>query len=236
METFPNVFQPASDGILGKEYELKGKWGDQVFRNSNPIILEVGCGKGEYTVGLACLYPDKNFIGIDIKGARMWKGAKYAVENKISNAIFVRTYAEMLESLFAQGEVAEIWITFPDPQMSKVRKRLTGTRFLSIYKKILCPSGTIHLKTDSPFLYRYTCELLKANHLQEIVNTDNLYECGLGDPPLSLKIVSIKTFYEQQWLSRGKQIKYIHFSLQGADTLYEPDVEIEKDDYKSTHH
>ena len=158
----------------------------------------------------------------------MWKGAEAAREAGMNNVVFIRMYAEMLASVFAPGEVAEIWITFPDPQMAKARKRLTGTRFLSLYQKILAPDAIIHLKTDSPFLYTYTSELIRLNQLTEFVNTDDLYGCGMDD-----KILSIKTFYEKQWLSRGKQIKYIRFSLNNAQTLAEPDIEIERDDYHS---
>ena len=228
METLENVFQPAHREIFRTDYDLKGKWNEKVFRNDHPIVLEIGCGKGEYTDGLGELFPDKNFIGMDIKGARMWHGAKGALEKNIHNAVFIRAYAEFMESLFAPGEIAEIWITFPDPQMSKARKRLTGTRFLSLYKKILKANGILHLKTDSPFLYTYTAELIKHNHLPAAVVTDDLYGSDLDD-----KILGIKTFYEQQWLSRGKKIKYIRFSLEGSDTLTEPEIAIEKDDYHS---
>lgn len=228
MEVLPNVFQPKHEEIFRKDFRLKGKWQTEVFHNSNPIILEIGCGKGEYTVGLSQLYPDKNFIGLDIKGARMWKGATAAHEAGFANVAFLRMHAEMLESVFAPGEISEIWITFPDPQMAKARKRLTGTRFLSLYRKITAPDALVHLKTDSPFLYTYTTELIRVNHLQEIVNTADLYGSGMDD-----RILGIKTFYEQQWLSRGKQIKYIRFSINGETALQEPDIEIERDDYHS---
>ena len=227
METLENVFQPTHEEVFRTDYKLKGKWGEQVFGNDHPIVLEVGCGKGEYSVGLGELYPEKNFIGLDIKGARMWTGAKTA-EKGMKNVVFLRTHAEELESIFAPGEVSEIWITFPDPQMAKARKRLTGTRFLSLYRKFLKEDGLIHLKTDSPFLYQYTAELVKANHLPVNVNTDDLYGVGLDD-----KILGIKTFYERQWLSRGKTIKYIQFSLAGSFQLMEPEIDIEKDDYHS---
>ena len=225
METLENVFQPTHEEVFRTDYKLKGKWGEQVFGNDHPIVLEVGCGKGEYSVGLGELYPEKNFIGLDIKGARMWTGAKTAKEKGMKNVVFLRTHAEELESIFAPGEV---WITFPDPQMAKARKRLTGTRFLSLYRKFLKEDGLIHLKTDSPFLYQYTAELVKANHLPVNVNTDDLYGVGLDD-----KILGIKTFYERQWLSRGKTIKYIQFSLAGSFQLMEPEIDIEKDDYHS---
>ena len=228
METLENVFQPTHEEVFRTDYKLKGKWGKQVFGNDHPIVLEVGCGKGEYSVGLGELYPEKNFIGLDIKGARMWTGAKAAKEKGMKNVVFLRTHAEELESIFAPGEVSEIWITFPDPQMTKARKRLTGTRFLSLYRKFLKEDGLIHLKTDSPFLYQYTAELVKANRLPVNVNTDDLYGVGLDD-----KILGIKTFYERQWLSRGKTIKYIQFSLAGSSQLMEPEIYIEKDDYHS---
>lgn len=228
MEELPNVFQPKHAEIFRTDYSLKGKWQSEVFRNNHPIVLEIGCGKGEYTVELAKLYPEKNFIGLDIKGARMWKGAKTAAESGMTNVAFLRMYAEMLESAFAPGEISEIWITFPDPQMAKARKRLTGTRFLSLYQKIAIPGTPIHLKTDSPFLYTYTSALIHLNQLEAEVSTEDLYGCGLED-----KILGIKTFYEKQWLSRGKKIKYIRFFLNPDISLTEPDIEIEKDDYHS---
>lgn len=228
MEILDNVFQPKHDEVFRTDYTLKGRWNREVFHNEHPLVLEIGCGKGEYTTGLGELYPDKNFIGIDVKGARMWKGAKIANEAGMTNVAFLRIYAEMLESVFAPDEISEIWITFPDPQMAKARKRLTGSRFLNLYKKIMKTGGIIHLKTDSPFLYAYTTQLIQTNELKEFVNTNDLYGCGMDD-----KILGIKTFYEQQWLSRGKKIKYIQFTLNDSNPLIEPDVEIEKDDYHS---
>jgi len=228
MEVLPNVFQPRHGEIFGRDYRLKGKWGQEVFGNRHPLVVEIGCGKGEYTVELGKLYPEKNFIGLDIKGARMWKGAKTAAESGMKNVAFLRMYAQMLESVFAPGEVDEIWITFPDPQMGKARKRLTGTRFLALYRKILKPGALIHLKTDSPFLYAYTRELIACNGLPVWVETDDLYGCGMED-----RILGIRTFYEQQWLSRGKTIKYIRFGLGENETWQEPETEIERDDYHS---
>lgn len=228
METLSNVYQPRHCEIFQKDYFLKGRWNQEVFGNDRPIVLEIGCGKGEYTVGLGELYPDRNFIGIDIKGARMWHGAKSALEKKMTNVLFLRTHAELLGSLFAPEEITEIWITFPDPQMSKARKRLTGSRFLNLYRTFLKKQGIVHLKTDSPFLYRYTLELIELNHLPLFVHTDHLYSTTCED-----KILGIKTFYEQQWIARGKQIKYIQFTLEGDFPLQEPTVEIEKDDYHS---
>lgn len=228
MEHLSNVFQPKHEEVFRKDYMLKGKWHSEVFHNDHPIVLEIGCGKGEYTVELGKIYPNKNFIGLDIKGARMWLGAKTAQENGLSNVAFLRMYAELLESVFAPGEIAEIWITFPDPQMTKARKRLTGTRFLSLYRKFITDDALIHLKTDSPFLYTYTIELIRLNQLPTFVHTEDLYNGELKD-----SILNIKTFYEKQWLSRGKKIKYIRFSLNGEQDLLEPEVEIERDDYHS---
>ena len=227
MEVLENVFQPTHEEVFRTDYHLKGRWNEH-FGNDHPIVLEIGCGKGEYSVGLAEVYPAKNFIGLDIKGARMWSGAKAAQNKGLKNVAFVRTHAEELESLFAPGEIAEIWITFPDPQMAKARKRLTGTRFLTLYQKILQPDGIIHLKTDSPFLYQYTAELIQLNALPCTHRTDDLYA---SDSPIP--VLGIKTFYEQQWLSRGKSIKYLQFSLTPACPLIEPEVEPEKDDYRS---
>ena len=179
METLPNVFQPGYVELYRHDYIYKGKWNAEVFHNNHPIVLEIGCGKGEYTVELGKLYPEKNFIGIDIKGARMWKGAKTALETGMDNVVFIRMYAEMLA-------------------------------------------------TDSPFLYAYTTALIQANHLKADICTDNLYASGLNDT-----ILNIKTFYEKQWLSRGKNIKYIRFTLNNTGLLKEPDIEIERDDYHS---
>ena len=226
--TFRCMVQPEFEEVFRTDFRLKGRWREDFFGNPNPVVLELGCGRGEYTVSLAERYPDKNFIGVDIKGARMWRGAKTATEQEMRNAGFLRTRIEFIDSCFAPGEVDEIWITFPDPQMAKARKRLTGTRFLSLYKKMLKEDGIIHLKTDSPFLYQYTAELIRLNGLTAFVNTDDLYASGLDD-----KILGIKTFYEQQWLSRGKQIKYLKFTLSDSGELIEPDIDIEKDDYHS---
>ena len=228
METLANVFQPRHEEIFRKDYSLKGHWGENVFHNNHPIVLEVGCGKGEYTVELGKMYPEKNFIGLDIKGARMWTGAKEAAQAEMKNVAFLRTHAEMLDSIFAPEEIAEIWITFPDPQMAKARKRLTGIRFLSLYRKILKNNGRIHLKTDSPFLYQYTAALVECNHLPVFANTDDLYNSGQAND-----ILNIQTFYERQWLARRKTIKYLQFALPQHPALVEPDIEIEKDNYHS---
>lgn len=227
MNTFPHVFQFPFAILKEKGFDLKGKW-NTFFQNDHPVILELGCGKGEYTVGLGKLYPEKNFIGIDIKGARMWSGAKQSHEEGMKNIAFLRTHIELIDHFFAPGEVSEIWITFPDPQMNKVNKRMTSTRFMNLYRKLLKPNGLIHLKTDSNFMYQYTQEMVLVNKFPVIQNTTDLYNNDLQD-----KILSIQTFYEQQWLDRGIPIKYLQFELPETGELIEPDVEIEFDNYRS---
>lgn len=228
METFDNVFQYPFAVVERDGFPLKGRWKSDFFKNDNPIVLELGCGKGEYAVGLARRFPEKNYIGVDIKGARMWTGAKSAVKEGISNVAFLRTNIELITRFFEPGEVSEIWITFPDPQMKKVRKRLTSSRFLELYREILVADGIVHLKTDSPFLYTYTDALVKLNNMPTEVNTSDLYHRDIVDD-----ILEIKTFYEQQWLDRGLTIKYIKFHLDHTTQLQEPDIEIEEDTYRS---
>ena len=228
METFGCVYQFPWGVLESGACPMKGNWHERCFHNDNPIVLELGCGKGEYAVGLGKRFPDKNYIGIDIKGARMWTGAKMVERQHITNVAFLRTCIELIDRMFAPGEVSEIWITFPDPQMKKVNKRLTSTRFLENYRKVLEDNGVIHLKTDSPFLYTYTRELIKVNSLPVEVDTDDLYASGMADD-----ILEIKTHYEMQWLQRGLTIKYLKFHLPHAGELQEPDIEIEPDTYRS---
>ncbi len=228
MEGYANVFQYPWAKISQEAFPFKGRW-KEFFQNDNPIIVELGCGKGEYTVGLGERFPEKNFIGIDIKGARMWTGAKESNEKGMNNVAFLRTEIELLHHFFAQGEIDEIWITFPDPQMKKVNKRLTSSRFIGLYLQSLAPKGIIHLKTDSPFLYTYTKALLELNKQEVLVDTSDLYK----DQAVS-EILEIKTFYEKQWLSRGLTIKYIQFRPNGDNGKWiEPDIEIEPDSYRS---
>ena len=228
METLDCVFQYPFGVLQQQGFPLRGRWNEDYFHNDGPIVLELGCGKGEYTVGLARRYGDRNFIGIDIKGARMWTGACQARDEGLANVAFVRTNIELLSHFFAPGEVSEIWITFPDPQMKKVRKRLTSTTFLNLYRKVLRPGGMIRLKTDSPFLYTYTRLLTELNGIVPEVNTDDLYHSGLADD-----ILQIRTYYEQQWLARGLTIKYLAFPLAHAGELQEPTDEIPPDTYRS---
>lgn len=230
METMNCVFQFPFAVIKENGCPMRGHWNENYFHNDNPIVLELGCGKGEYAVGLGKRFPDKNYIGVDIKGARMWTGAKQVVEAGLTNVAFLRTSIEFIDRLFAPDEVSEVWITFPDPQMKNVNKRLTGTRFLNNYRNMLKDGGIVHLKTDSPFLYTYTDAMVKLNNLPVEVNTSNLYNSGLADD-----ILEIKTHYEKQWLERGLTIKYLKFQLPHNVELNEPDIEIEHDNYRSYH-
>lgn len=229
MEGFGCVLQYPREKLLAEGFPYVGKWNSEVLPGGLPMVLELGCGRGEYTVALARSEADRNFVGIDIKGARMWTGAKTVEQEQIPNAAFLRCEIENIDHFFAPAEVEEIWITFPDPQMKKTRKRLTSTRFLNLYRRILRPDGVINLKTDSPFLYEYTRRLVEVNGFEVIRATDDLYGSGMADP-----VSAIKTYYEQQWLSRGKKIKLISFRLPADGELVEPrEDDIEKDDYRA---
>ncbi len=210
-ETFENVFQPSREELVNKTFPLKGKWRKDVFKNENPLILELGCGKGEYTVGLAKRYPEKNFIGIDIKGARFWRGAKTAIEENIPNAAFIRTQIELIEYVFAENEVDEIWITFPDPQIKyqRTKHRMTNLQFLERYNKALNSGGLMHLKTDSEFMHGYTLGLLHGLGYEILYANHNVYKLE-GSPE---EVTEIQTFYENQYLEKDKAITYIRFQI-----------------------
>lgn len=212
-ETFSNVFQPSREDLVGGDYELKGRWNERVFKNNNPLVLELGCGKGEYTVGLAQRYPDRNFIGIDIKGARFWRGAKTALEQNIGNAAFIRTQIELIDLIFAEEEVDEIWITFPDPQIKykRTKHRLTNSEFLRKYKRILKKDGCINLKTDSEFMHGYTLGLLHGEGHEILHANHDVYKNEYSPK----EVVEIQTFYEKQYLEQNKPITFIKFKLKG---------------------
>ena len=229
MKTIDFVFEYPFARLQAEGFPLYGRWGAEVFGNDRPITLELGCGKGEYTVGMARRFPDRNFIGIDIKGARMWTGASEARDCGMTNVAFLRTSIELIDRFFAPGEVDEIWITFPDPQMKKVRKRLTSTRFLELYSRIIRSGGMVRLKSDSPFLYAYTTAMLAHNAMEVAESTDDLYSDSRFAGPLT----DIRTHYERQWLARGLTIKYVAFPLTLPPALAEPEVDIPHDTYRS---
>lgn len=236
METFHNVFQCGVQDLTPDHpmTQMAGHWRDRYFHNDHPIVLELGCGRGEYTVGLAARCEDKNYIGIDIKGARMWAGAKQAELAGMTNVAFLRTNIEMLPFFFAPGEVDEIWITFPDPQMKKATKRLTSTGFMQRYQRLMRPEGVMHLKTDSPFLYTYTRAMLEDNHYPVLADTDDLYHAPLDFITcVGREATALQTHYERQWLDRGLTIKYLSWSLVHKDSWVEPTIEIERDTYRS---
>jgi tRNA (guanine-N7-)-methyltransferase len=234
METYENVFQYPYSVMEHVPFEMKGHWHEQYFHNDHPIVLELGCGKGEYTVGLAQRYPDVNFIGVDIKGARMWTGATQALNEGLKNVAFLRTNIEIIDRFFAPDEVQEIWLTFSHPQMKNPRKRLTSTWFLERYRHFLVDGGIIHLKTDSNFLFTYTTCLVEHNQLPLLEKTDDLYHTSQLST-LTSQLLSIQTYYESMWIARGLNIKYMKFRLPHKGQLEEPDVEIELDDYRSYH-
>lgn len=232
MKTFSNVFQYPYSVLSNEPFEMKGQWRQMYFKNNNPIIIELGCGRGEYTVELGKQYPDKNFIGVDIKGARMWAGAKEALEKNLPNVAFLRTNIEIIDRFFGTDEVQEIWLTFSDPQMKSVRKRLTSTYFLKRYQHFLKDNGVVHLKTDSNFLFTYTTELIHKNKLQELFNTTDLYHTADLDEEMNA-MLHIRTYYEQMWIERGLNIKYLKFRLPQNAVLEEPEIDIPLDEYRS---
>ena len=218
MESFERVFQPPFEEVFQKDYRLKGLWKGAVFGNDHPLTLELGCGKGEYTVGLARMYPERNFMGLDIKGARIWSGAREARDANLGNVAFLRTRIDFISSFFSREEVDELWITFPDPQEKKRRrkKRLTGALFLNRYREILRDMGQVSLKTDNLKLYRYTLELVRYNGLEAVLHSEDVYATGWTN-----EVTSIQTYYESSFLDEGIPIKYISFRLPAGKKIRE---------------
>ena len=206
---FTNLFQPTRDDLIEKNFELRGKW-NSFFKNDNPIVLELGCGKGEYTTELAKLNPNKNFIGIDIKGARIWKGAKESIQNNLNNVCFIRTHIELIDKIFCNQEISEIWITFPDPQQKIQRKkhRLTNVVFMSMYKKILKKGGVVNLKTDSEFLHGYTLGIIEGMGIDPIFSNHDIYSNNNAPK----EVLDIKTFYEKKYID-SKKITFLKFKF-----------------------
>lgn len=232
MERYENVFQYPYSVIDNVPFKMKGCWGEQYFHNNNPIVLELGCGKGEYTVALARLFPTVNFVGVDIKGARMWTGATQALKEQLKNVAFLRTNIEIIDRFFGADEVQEIWLTFSDPQMKNPRKRLTSTWFMERYRHFLVDKGIIHLKTDSNFLFTYTRYMVEKNQLPLLFITDDLYHTE-GIDGATAQILGIQTYYERMWMERGLSIRYMKFRLPQKGLLQESEVEIPLDEYRS---
>ena len=232
MAKYENVFQYPYSVVENVPFEMRGHWNEEYFHNDNPIVLELGCGKGEYTVGLAKLFPNVNFIGVDSRGARMWTGATQAINEGLKNVAFLRTNIEIIERFFTEDEVQEIWLTFSDPQMKNPRKRLTSTYFMNRYRKFLKDGGLVHLKTDSKFLFTYTTYMVERNKLPLLVRTEDLYHTDGFDEQTNT-ILNIQTYYESMWIERGLNIKYMKFELPREGVLEEPDIEIPLDDYRS---
>ena len=210
-ESFSNVIQPERKELLADSFIYKGNWNKHYFKNNNPIIVELGCGKGEYTVNLAKSNPNKNYIGIDIKGARFWRGAKTSLDENLENVVFLRTQIELIDFVFGKQEVKEIWLTFPDPQIKYQRRkhRLTNPLFLNLYKNILVDKGMVHLKTDSEFLHGYTLGVLKGLSIKPLFSNHDIYKNNNAPA----EVINIKTHYEKLFLETKKNISYLRFSF-----------------------
>lgn len=233
-ETFSCLVQPRTEEVFRTDHPLKGHWGDTFFKNDRPIVVELGCGKGEYTIDLALRNPSCNYIGVDIKGARLWKGAKYATEHNLPNVAFLRTRIEFIESLFAPGEISEIWITFADPQIGREKKRLTSPLFVERYRHFLKPGGIVHLKTDSPYLHEYSKLMAQVNGLKILVASRDIYGadrealyksemasvCGTGAIDA---LFQVQTFYESQYLAKGLPITYLAFNIDREGSYLSPE-------------
>ena len=235
-ETFRCLLQPSTAEVLGKDHPIKGNWGERMFGNSNPIVVELGCGKGEYTVDLAQRNPAFDYVGVDIKGARLWKGAKYATEYNLGNVAFLRTRIEFIGSLFAPDEVSEIWITFADPQLKKPKKRLTSPLFLERYRNLLKKGGIVHLKTDSRLLHEYTRAVVEQNGLKMLACATDIYgadrEKLYGTPLESIcgrdavdALFQVQTFYESQYLAQGIPITYMSVLIDHEGPYAAPDFD-----------
>lgn len=212
--SFECLIQPVSTDVLNASHPMKGNWNKDFFKNENPIIVELGCGKGEYAIGLSRIFPDKNFLGVDIKGARLWRGVKTVTDEKLPNVGFVRTRVDLTPSFFAKNEIDEIWLTFSDPQKKKERKRLSSPIFIEKYRQFLKPGGIVHVKTDSDLLYEYTLEQVQENKYELLVENNDIYNGFVQKQSEELqKILSIRTFYESMWLKQDIPIKYISFKI-----------------------
>lgn len=223
--SFKCLYQPEFEEVFRKDYHMKGRWQADHFKNDNPVVLELGCGRGEYTVGLSRRYKDKNFIGVDVKGARLWRGAKSVTEEGISNAAFLRTRIEFIEWLFGPEEVSEIWITFADPQIRRDNKRLTAPMFLERYQKFLKDGGVVHLKTDSPYLHEYTLAMAEKNNLEILNLVKDVYK-SIEEEVISgerAELLSIMTHYEEQFLEQGHPITYMSFRLPRNKKIVAPE-------------
>ena len=241
-ETFSCLVQPSADEVLDREkgdgslkdHPLKGHWASDFFGNGNPVVVELGCGKGEYTVDLALRNPDINYIGVDIKGARLWKGAKYAEEHHLPNVAFLRTRIEFIGALFGPGEISEVWITFADPQIGREKKRLTSPLFLERYREFLRPGGIVHLKTDSRYLHEYSRAIAEQNSLQILACATDIYGAdrerlqssplaSVSGPDAVKALFEVQTFYEKQYLARGIDITYLSFVIDHEGSYLSPD-------------
>lgn len=239
-ETFRCLLQPdaasvldksadPSEGLKLKEHPIRGHWNEKMFAAAQPIVLELGCGKGEYTIDLSRREPSANYIGVDIKGARLWKGAKAATQDNLPNVAFLRTRIEFIDAFFAPEEVSEVWLTFSDPQMKSENSRLSSPLFLERYRKFLKPGGIVHLKTDSQFLHQYTKAVCTANGLKVLNCTDDLYGQENGGCPASADIPAavyeVKTFYEKMFLEQGYKITYMSFTLDHEGSYVYPEFD-----------
>lgn len=233
-ETFRCLVQPRTEEVFGVDYPLKGHWGEKFFGNDRPIVVELGCGKGEYTIDLAMRNPSCNYIGVDIKGARLWKGAKFAEENHLPNVAFLRTRIEFIEGLFAPDEISEIWITFADPQIGREKKRLTSPLFLNRYRNFLKKGGIVHLKTDSRYLHEYTKAIVSQNGLKTLASAVDIYgkdRAALYESPMFSvcdkdavdALFEVQTFYESQYLAHGIDITYLSFIIDHDGDYISPD-------------